>query len=369
MGGIAMKDNLKKMQKDIGYGSEADIDARIQTIEFKLNTESINLKEEKKYLLELQTLKRSRPKVSQVNKLQGDLTAHREGGSFAEMKATIQEINGAMAKHREEKKGIQEKLSVIRDERKAKLGDVPQWVEERQKLSEQIGEKVKEKNVLRDEYKAKEREYYQYQAAVRQARQEKMQEERMSWQKERDQQNILKKAEKLEDQPYIAEITLVEQTIAFCNSLTQQKVEKAQVEKKEIAHDKMDGLEVCMKKEDEDEYFMAPSKAKKGKSKKGGKAEGSAKPIKHNAEPFRLFDQMKLDAPITTDEVPALLEKLEAKLADYQAKVEVWEETKEEKKRKILAGLEVEEETEEAKEEEKEEAKEEEKDDEKETES
>merc|ERR1712194_158990 len=203
----------------------------------------------------------------------------------------------------------------------------------------------------------------------RQARQEKMQEERMSWQKERDQQNILKKAEKLEDQPYIAEITLVEQTIAFCNSLTQQKVEKAQVEKKEIAHDKMDGLEVCMKKEDEDEYFMAPSKAKKGKAKKGGKAEGSAKPIKHNAETFRLFDQMKLDAPITTDEVPALLEKLEAKLADYQAKVKVWEETKEEKKRKILAGLDVEDDKAEEKEEEKEEAKEEEKEEEKETES
>jgi len=369
MGGIAMKDNLKKMQKDIGYGSEADIDARIQTIEFKLNTESINLKEEKKYLLELQQLKRSRPKVSQVNKLQGDLTAHREGGSFTEMKATIQEINAAMAKHREEKKGIQEKLSIIRDERKAKLGDVPFWVEERQKLSEQIAEKVKGKNVFRDEYKAKEREYYQYQAAVRQARQEKMQEERMSWQKERDQQNILKKAEKLEDQPYIAEITLVEQTIAFCNSLTQQKADKAQVEKKEITHDKMDGLEVCMKKEDEDEFFMAPSKVKKGKSKKGGKAEGSAKPIKHNAETFRLFDQMKLDAPITTDEVPALLEQLEAKLADYQAKVKVWEETKEEKKRKILAGLEVEDDKEEEKEEAKEEAKEEEKEEDKEAES
>merc|ERR1712194_518251 len=203
MGGIAMKDNLKKMQKDIGYGSEADIDARIQTIEFKLNTESINLKEEKKYLLELQQLKRSRPKVSQVNKLQGDLTAHREGGSFTEMKATIQEINAAMAKHREEKKGIQEKLSIIRDERKAKLGDVPQWVEERNAFGEKVQEKIKEKNTFRDECKAKEREYYQYQAAVRQARQEKMQEERMSWQKERDQQNILKKAEKLEDQPYI----------------------------------------------------------------------------------------------------------------------------------------------------------------------
>merc|ERR1712187_48726 len=78
-------------------------------------------------------------------------------------------------------------------------------------------------------------------------------------------------------------------------------------------------------------------KGKKGKSKqKGAKSEGGSKPIKHNAETFRLFDQLKLDAPITTDEIPGLLEKLEAQLEDYNAKVKVWEEKREEMKRKIL---------------------------------
>merc|ERR1719454_2448769 len=102
-----------KMKKSIGYTSETDIDNRIATIEFKLNTESISLKEEKKYLLELQELKRNRPKVSKVNKMEDDFTAFKEGTSTADMKATIQEINAAMAKHREEKKGIQEKLGKI----------------------------------------------------------------------------------------------------------------------------------------------------------------------------------------------------------------------------------------------------------------
>merc|ERR1712113_723889 len=126
-----------------------------------------------------QQLKKNRPKVSKVNQMEGDLNALRDGSAGSDLKATVQEINAAMAKHREEKKGIQEKLSALRDERKAKLGDVPQWVDERQKLSEAIGEKVKEKNALRDEFKAKEREYYAYLAEVRKARQEKQQEERM----------------------------------------------------------------------------------------------------------------------------------------------------------------------------------------------
>merc|ERR1712066_562545 len=113
-----------------------------------------------------------------------------------------------------------------------------------------------------------------------------------------------------------------------------------------MGHDLPDGASVLMKKEDRDEeYYLAPSaKGKKGKAKKSGKAEGSAKPIKHNAETFRLFDQLKLDAPITTDEVPALVEKLQAQLEDYNAKVKVWEETKQEKIRKLLEGLEDEEE-------------------------
>merc|ERR1712061_806255 len=116
-----------------------------------------------------------------------------------------------------------------------------------------------------------------------------------------------------------------------------------------------------MKKEDRDEefYLAATAKGKKGKSKKGGKAEGSSKPIKHNAETFRLFDQLKLDAPITTEEIPAILEKLEAQLVDYNEKVKVWEEKREEMKRKILEeGImpEDEEKKEEGKAEEKEEA-------------
>merc|ERR1712050_24693 len=131
-------------------------DNRIATIEFKLQTESMALKDEKKYLLELSELKKNRPKVAKVNKLEGDLTAFREGQSGGEMKATIQEINAVMAKRREEKKVIQEKLAKLRDERKAKLGDVPQWHDERQKIGEEIQEKVKARNVLRDEFKQKE---------------------------------------------------------------------------------------------------------------------------------------------------------------------------------------------------------------------
>merc|ERR1712039_918011 len=100
-----------------------------------------------------------------------------------------------------------------------------------------------------------------------------------------------------------------------------------------------DGMEVLARKEDRDEFYFVPTAKKKSKSKnKGGKAESGAKPIKHNAETFRLFDQLKLDAPITIDEIPALLEKLEAQLEFYKEKVKEWVEKRDEMKAKILSG-------------------------------
>merc|ERR1712228_234711 len=98
-----------------------------------------------------------------------------------------------------------------------------------------------------------------------------------------------------------------------------------------------------------------------GGSKPKGKE--ASKPIKHNAVTFKLFDELKLDAPITLDDIPPTLEKLEAELAKYEAKVADWEKNKEERKAKILAGEDVEDEKEaeaQTKEEEKKEEKEEE---------
>merc|ERR1712050_381583 len=127
-------------------------------------------------------------------------------------------------------------------------------------------------------------------------------------------------------------------------------------EQKEIVHNNPDGTEILVKKEDRDEFYFAPTKGKKGKSKqKGAKSEGSSKPIKHNAETFRLFDQLKLSAPITTEEIPAVLEKLEAQLESYQQKVKDWEKNRDEKKKAILAGEDVEEKEEKKEEEAKEE--------------
>merc|ERR1712129_343230 len=166
----------------------------------------------------------------------------------------------------------------------------------------------------------------------------------------------------------VAEITLLEQTISFCKSLVKDKGPVKEEEKKETTHDNPDGTEILVGKNmREEEFYYAPTAKKKSKSKnKGGAKEGgSAKPIKHNAATFKLFDQLKLNARITTEDIPETLEKLEEQLAQYQEKVAAWEVNKDEMKKNIMDGTYVEEkeeqkeEQEEAAEEKKEEAKEE----------
>merc|ERR1712032_906068 len=163
--------------------------------------------------------------------------------------------------------------------------------------------------------------------------------------------------EKLDEQPYISEITLIEQTIKFCKSLLPKGETEQKEEKSEIVYDNPEGSQVLLKKADRDEWYFTPTKKGKGAKTKGKDAKGdsgaSSKPIKHNAETFRLFDQLKIDAPITTGDIPAALAKLEEEMSSYQGKIKKWEETREEQKRKIRSGGAMDEEKEAAKEEEK----------------
>merc|ERR1711953_465611 len=207
-------------------------------------------------------------------------------------------------------------------------------------MNEKIQAKIKERNEIGAEKKEAEQAYRAYQAEIRKIKAERQADERRERQKEYELRQLERKAEKLDEQPHVAEITLIEQTISFCKSLTQARVAEKKEEKKEISASGFEGGTLLLKKEDrEEEFYFAPTKTKASKSKNKGKADGgSSKPIKHNAETFQLFDKLKLDAPITVDDIPPLLEKLEEQLAEYKKKVEEWQVNRDEMKRQILEG-------------------------------
>merc|ERR1719215_8763 len=173
--GVEMRQQLNKMKKSIGFSSEADIDERIATIEFKLQTDSLTLKEEKDFLREISDLKKNRPKVSQVNKMESSM-ANRDLG--ANLKEQMSIINEQISQYRGGKRQVQEKYSALMESRKEQLGDLPDIIAKRDALGEKIKEKIQERSQLRDEFRQKEREFNQYIREQREARQAKAKEER-----------------------------------------------------------------------------------------------------------------------------------------------------------------------------------------------
>eukprot|EP00932_Pfiesteria_piscicida_P018637 SRR837773.5487.p2 GENE.SRR837773.5487~~SRR837773.5487.p2 ORF type:complete len:493 (+),score=345.42 SRR837773.5487:56-1480(+) len=346
--GVEMRNELNKMKKSVGYTNEADIDERIAQIEKRMVTESIPLKEEKDLLKEISELKKRRPQVSRVKAMEGNLAQRDFGG---DLKEQLSIINADMAQYRDGKRLVQDELKALMDGRNSQVGDLSDIFAKRDGVNEKIKAKIQERNELRDKFRAEEREFNNYLRQQREKRAAAMAEERAAKQAEWNKQKLIRAAEKLDEQPHISEMALIEQCMAFCKSLVATKDEDVKEEKKEIQHDLKQGEELLVKKEDRDEFFFVPTAKKKSKSKsKGTKAEGgSAKAIKHNAATFRLFDSLKLNAPITTDDIPATLEELDKQLDMYKEKVKEWEEKREDMKRKILEGIVEPEDAEEAK--------------------
>merc|ERR1740129_568201 len=156
-----MRKELNSMKKSIGFTSGAEIDERIAAIEFKLWTESIPLKDEKKLLAEIQDLKKSKSKVLHMSQMGGKLTGSE---AAATLKKQNKALNETLAGLRKQKREIQARLAEMNDAWKAHLRDTPQLIEVRESISGKIREKVQERNQVRDESGEAKRELAKWQA-------------------------------------------------------------------------------------------------------------------------------------------------------------------------------------------------------------
>jgi len=332
--GKSMRQELNKLKKSMSYTSEEQITQRIREIEYGMVTNVMTLKEEKDMLKEISELKRNRPKLAQVASME-DKVSNFDTGAGLSIKERTEAIKQKLNEERDAKKVVSEQLKALVDERNASTGDMADLFDQREALNKQIREKIQERNELRDEFRQQERDFKAYLAEIRAARQEAWRAEKAERDAEYEKERRIRAADKLEEQPHLAETTLIEQTIFWCNSQMPKEKDSGEVEKKEITHNIKDGETVLKKKGEEEEYYFAPTKKAKASKAKGKK---ETKAIKHNAETFRLFSQLKLDAPVNTDDIPPLLEKLEAQKAMYVEKIEAWRVNREEMKAKILAG-------------------------------
>merc|ERR1712060_354918 len=167
----------------------------------------------------------------------------------------MKQINEDMSQLFEQKKRVSEKLKELNEGRAQTTGDLPDLRDKRTEVQKKIGEQIQLRNTIRGEKKQLEHDYYNYQLELRKIRQDRAAEDRRKRQEEFEVRKRVRDADKLDEQPYIAEITLIEQSIAFCKSLTQAKGSQKEEEKKEIKHTNKAEEVVLLKKEDREEEF------------------------------------------------------------------------------------------------------------------
>merc|ERR1719245_1088241 len=130
----------------MGYQSVEKIDERIEAIEVQLRTDTMTLKQEKDLLKEISELKKNRPKITQVTRMQSNLQNMETGKSTQEQ---IANINAEINVYRDAKKSVQDTFSALMESRKEQMGDLSGVIEEMEKLQKEIQEQIKLRNQAR----------------------------------------------------------------------------------------------------------------------------------------------------------------------------------------------------------------------------
>merc|ERR1712226_1415647 len=114
------------------YGNEEDINKRIAEVEFKMQTEHMPLKEEKKLLAEIQELKRNRPKVHQLINLENAIASD---DKVIPLKDKLKALIDIMSHLYDQKRNVSTKLKELNESRKKTTGGLPDLIENRDAIS------------------------------------------------------------------------------------------------------------------------------------------------------------------------------------------------------------------------------------------
>merc|ERR1712013_710940 len=164
---------------------------------------------------------------------------------------------------------ISERMKALNDKRQSQVGDMGDVMQKRDDVQKKIQDLVAERQRLREEFKNEMNEYKAWQADQRRLRQEKYQQERQAQEAAWKIKKMEKEVEKLDENPYVSQITLIEQTMKFCKGLLPQDAGEKKEESKETVFNNKDGEVVLSKKEDRaDEWYFCPTKKKGGGAKK-----------------------------------------------------------------------------------------------------
>ncbi|OLN88253.1 hypothetical protein CCHL11_00406 [Colletotrichum chlorophyti] len=334
----------KTARSKVSFKSVEEVDRQIEKLESQVNSGSMKIVDEKKALAEISSLRKLKKNFSQFEDSQKQID---------DLKAKIKEIKDSMedpeAKAMSEQYNkIQAELDAIKAEGDEAYKNLSSLRDERSKLHTLQNEKWEAVKTLKDEYWQQRKAAQSYEREAREKARERRKAEHDRIIKERKKADAEKFLADASDPAYLEEIRRANSLLQFLDP--SHKAEKAPLQadsglsaqaSRTVDDSGIKGMKIVSKKDRDDELFPAVKKGKKGK--KGGAAEDKAG--KFNCPPSVVEDSafLGIDPPMSQADIPAVIEKVKAKLDHWKSDQEAQTQRNIEKAKKQLEKLEADE--------------------------
>lgn len=310
----------KTARGKVNFKSTEDLDREIERLDKQVNSGLMKLVDEKKALAEISSLRKQRKNFA------GFDTSEK---AIGELKAKIKEVRDSMDDPEaralsDEYTKIQTELDTIKAEQDEVFKNLNSLRDERTKLQAEQQEKFQAVRKLKDEYYGQKKAHAEYERNARAAQFERRKAEREKFEKDKKKERAQKFLEEASDLAYLEEIRRANSLLHFFDP-SSVSTEKAPLlassgltaeASRKVDDSALKGTRLVKKSDREDEYF-APAK----KGKKGKKTNASAEKSTFNCPPSVIDDCafMNIDPPMSAADVPAVAEKVKAKLDHWKS--------------------------------------------------
>ena len=304
----------KAAKAKVPYKSLEELDRQIATLDKQVNSGTMKLVDEKKALSDISNLRKMRKNFGQLEDSQKQID---------DLRAKIKEIKDSMDDPEQralsdQYNKIQAEIDTIKAEQDEAYKSLSSLRDERSKLQAEQQEKYTAIRKLKDDYYGQKKAYQAYDREAREARREKQRAEQERYHQERKKAEAERRLAEASDPAYLDEIRRANSLLQFLDP--NHKVEKGPLmadtglgaqAQRSVDDSALKGTKLLRKEDRDEEYAPAVKKGKKGK--KGGAGGSSSK---FNVPPAVVEDcaAMGIDPPMSSADIPAVAEKVRAKL-------------------------------------------------------
>ncbi|KAH8159368.1 hypothetical protein CIB48_g8879 [Xylaria polymorpha] len=310
----------KSARGKVSFKNVEEIDRKIESLDKEVNSGMMKLVDEKKALTEISNLRKQRKNFAQFDNSQKGID---------DLKAKIKEIKDSMddpeARALSDRYSkVQGELDTIKAEQDEAFKNLNSLRDERSKLQAEQQEKFQAIRKLKDEYYAAKKAYGEHEREARQKARERQKAERERFDKEKKKERAQKMLQEASDPAYLEEIRRANSLLHFFDP-SSTSTEKAPLladsgltaqASRRVDDSGLKGTKLVRKEDRDDDYLPAIKKGKKS-NKKSAPAEKSG----FNCPPSVIDDCsfLGIDPPMGAADVPAVIEKVKAKLDHWKA--------------------------------------------------